>query len=145
MMTVKTKVHFHREQDGRKKLSNSPQPSTLVESGTIPRISRLMALAIKFDGLIRSGKVADITELAELAHVTQPRMTQIMNLTNLAPDIQEELLHLPRVQSGRAPIHLKMLLPIVGETLWKKQREHWSNLKSQRAVSPLPEQLHSPD
>jgi hypothetical protein len=34
-------------------------------------------------------KVADYAELAQLAHVTRARMTQIMNLLHLAPDIQE--------------------------------------------------------
>lgn len=59
-----------------------------------------MALAIKFDGLLRDGKVADQSELARLAHVTQPRMTQIMNLLHLARDIQEELLFLPLSPRG---------------------------------------------
>ena len=37
--------------------------------------------------------------------VTRARMTQIMNLLNLAPDIQEELLLLPPVTEGRDPDH----------------------------------------
>jgi hypothetical protein len=57
----------------------------------------LMALAIRFEGLLRDGTAADLSELARLAGVTQPRMTQIMNLNHLAPDIQEQLLFLPPV------------------------------------------------
>ena len=49
-----------------------------------------MALAIRFDKLIRDGAVKDQTELARLGHVSRVRMTQIMNLNHLAPDIQEE-------------------------------------------------------
>ena len=74
-----------------------------------------MALAIRFDGLLREGKVADQSELARLARVTQPRMTQILNLLHLSSSIQEEILHLPQVESGKDPIHERMLRPIVAE------------------------------
>jgi hypothetical protein len=54
----------------------------------VPRISRLMALAIHLDQLLRAGKVKDLAEVARLGHVTRARLTQIMNLLNLAPEIQ---------------------------------------------------------
>lgn len=81
-----------------------------------------MALAIRFDQLVNDGVVANQSELARLAHVTQPRMTQIMNLLNLAPDIQEEILFLPKVMEGRDPVTERDLRPIVQETAWRKQR-----------------------
>src|SRR5689334_4852756 len=58
----------------------------------IPRISRLMALAIKFDDMITRGEVRDYADLARLGYVTRARMTQIMNLLHLAPDLQEGIL-----------------------------------------------------
>ena len=51
-----------------------------------------MALAIKFDGMLREGVATDYTDLARLGSVTRARMTQIMNLLNLAPDIQEQMI-----------------------------------------------------
>lgn len=42
----------------------------------------------------------DYADLARLGHVTRPRLTQIMELFLLAPDIQEEILFLPAVTSG---------------------------------------------
>jgi hypothetical protein len=87
-----------------------------------------MALAIRFDDLIQAGEVADYAELARLAHVTRARMTQIMNLLMLAPDIQESILFLPRVESGRDPIHLRQLQPIALVPDWRKQRKLWSQL-----------------
>lgn len=84
-----------------------------------------MALAIRFDRLIREGTITDMSELARLAHVTQPRMTQIMNLNLLAPDIQEALLTLPRVVQGREHIHERMLRSIAAELCWVRQRELW--------------------
>jgi len=56
-----------------------------------------MALAIHFDGLIRQGVVRDYADLARLGGVTRARITQIMNLLNLPPWKQEEILFL---QSG---------------------------------------------
>ena len=55
--------------------------------GRMPRISRLMAIAIHCDKLIRDGIAADQSELARLGRVTTARVTQIMVLLNLAPDI----------------------------------------------------------
>jgi hypothetical protein len=97
-----------------------------ASAGRIPRVARLMALAIRFDGLLRDGVVADLSELARLARVTQPRITQIMNLLHLAPDIQEELLFLPSVISGPDVVHERMLRPLAAMTEWTRQREGWT-------------------
>ena len=73
----------------------------------------------------RSGVVSDQSELARLAQVTQPRMTQIMNLLHLAADIQEQILFLPPVLKGNDPIHEKMLRPLTAQIDWRRQREMW--------------------
>ncbi len=133
MITVKRKVHFARRDRGRKTIVAAPRPAEQTEPGRIPRISRLMALAIRMDRLVREGKVTDLSELARLAHVTQPRMTQIMNLNHLAPDIQEMLLFLPRVTAGRDPVHERMLRPIAAEAPWDRQRTGWHLLRHSAA------------
>ncbi len=119
MITVKRKLHFAKCAKGRQRIQKEPVVTATAGEGHVPRISRLMALAIHCDQMIRDGEVADQTELARLLHVSQPRITQIMNLLHLAPDIQEELLFLPRTVSGRDPIHEKLLRPIVAETSQK--------------------------
>lgn len=101
----------------------------------MPRVSRLMALAIKFDRLIAEGAIRDQAQLAELGHVSRARVTQIMNLLYLAPDIQDAILHLPRVRSGRDPITERDLRPICAESSWMTQRSLWSRLV-QRATMP---------
>ena len=63
----------------------------------IPRITRLMALAIKFEDMIARGEVRDYAEIARLGFVTRARLTQIMNLLLLAPEIQEALLMQARI------------------------------------------------
>jgi len=129
VITIKRKVHFVRRELGRKIIAHAPRPADRIEPGRVPRISRLMALAIRFDRMIREGKVADLSELAGLAHVTQPRMTQIMNLNHLAPDIQEELLFLPRVTLGRELIHERGLRRIGACVRWCEQRQLWRSIK----------------
>jgi hypothetical protein len=91
-----------------------------------------MALAIRCDWLIREGVIENYTEVARLGHVTRARVSQIMNLLNLAPDIQEEILHLPRTETGRAPIILADLQPIASTPDWRKQRALWRELKEGR-------------
>ena len=67
----------------------------------MPRVARLLALAHKFQGMLDRGEVASMAELARLGCVTPARITQIMDLLLLAPDIQEEILFLPAVEGGR--------------------------------------------
>lgn len=126
MIQVKQTIRFSNGTSGRRKIGAAlEQPQTAA--GRVPRISKLMALAIRFDGLLRNGVVQDQTELAKLAKVTQPRMTQIMNLLHLAPAIQEELLFLPPVAAGRPTIHEKALRPITSEISWQKQQQIWKS------------------
>ena len=123
MITVKRKLNITRNSRGQKVLSSKNEQAGPIPEGRIPRISRLMALAIVFDQMIQEGKVDDISDLAKLAHVTQPRMTQIMNLNLLAADIQEMLLFLPPVTEGREAVHEKGLREIVAEVEWGRQRK----------------------
>jgi hypothetical protein len=84
-----------------------------------------MALAIRLDGLIREGAVRDYAECARIGHVTRARVTQIMNLLHLAPDIQEALLSLPRTVRGKDPVTERQVRCIAGLEDWSKQREAW--------------------
>jgi hypothetical protein len=137
MITVTTKVHFTTTKAGRKRMRAAPGLKIAAPPpGCIPRISKLMALAIKFERLLREGKVADQSELARLARVTQPRMTQIMNLNHLAPDIQEELLFLPPLQGGRESIHERMLRVIAALLDWAEQRERWRSARPGSPAAP---------
>ena len=95
-----------------------------------------MALAIRFDGLVRRGEVRDYADLARLGYVTRARITQIMNLLHLAPDIQEALLFLPRTLQGRDPIREKDVRPIAGVQHWSRQRAMWVQLVRQRTKQP---------
>src|SRR6516225_3588115 len=100
-----------------------------VAAGRVPRIARLMALAIRFEELVRSGDVRDYAELARLGQVSRARITQIMSLLHLAPDLQEQILLLPRIQKGRDPIHLDQLQALTALLDWQEQRRRWNEMQ----------------
>jgi hypothetical protein len=128
-LTMRYDVVFGREAKGRKVLAVTPAaPPPVVPAGRVPRVARLMALALRFEGLVASCAADDFAELARLGYVTRARITQIMNLLHLAPDIQEELLFLPRVMTGRDPVGERDLRPIAAEVDWGRQRARWQVL-----------------
>ena len=102
--------------------------SIAVNTGKLPRITRLMALAIKFEGLIREGVLRDYSDLARLGHVTRARMTQIMSLLNLAPDLQQELLFLSKTITGRDPVSERNIRRITAIVRWDRQRKAWREM-----------------
>jgi hypothetical protein len=121
---------LHKKRDGKRIVladGKAPQPK-LPPIGRLPRITRYMALAIYYEDLIRKGHVHDYAEIATLGHVTRARVTQIMNLRLLAPDIQEELITLDRVIKGRDSLSLRQFQSIALDNDWKRQRKQWQAL-----------------
>ena len=122
-LTVTKKVHFQRGKRSRKAIREGE--SKQVPAGRVPRVAKLMALAIRFDQLIRDGEVADQAEIARLGRVSRARVTQILNLLSLAPNIQEAILFLPRVESGRDLVSERDLRPMAAVANWREQRRMW--------------------
>jgi hypothetical protein len=94
----------------------------------LPRIARLMALALRFEDLLKQGTVKDYAELARLGRVSRARVTQVMNLLNLAPDIQERLLFLTPVRTWRDELNERALRAVLREPVWKRQRDLFADL-----------------
>src|SRR6266700_6775254 len=91
----------------------------------VPRISRLLALALKMEQMIQEGTVKNYSELAHLGQVSRARITQFMNLLQLAPDIQEEIL------LGNTPedrLRESAIRKLSGVVLWSEQRDRWRAL-----------------
>jgi hypothetical protein len=84
-----------------------------------------MALAIKFQDMVDRGEVRDYADLARLGYVTRARVTQIMNLLMLAPDIQEDILELGRVGVKETAITETHVRPLVKIVHWERQRQTW--------------------
>jgi hypothetical protein len=83
---------------------------------------------MRLDELIRSREAESYAELARLGHITRARLSQIMSLLSLAPDIQQDILFLPRTVKGRDPVQLRQLLPITIIADWRKQRIRWKSM-----------------
>jgi hypothetical protein len=111
-------------------LREGPKPTR--PRGRIPRVARLLALAHRFDELLKTGAVETQAELAELAKLTPARVTQIMNLLALAPDIQEEIFFLPPVTERRPAITERHLRQVLKTIVWSEQRERWAELRPVR-------------
>jgi hypothetical protein len=129
MLTATHKLEFK---------SGKRTAKTIVEAGTqpeqptpgrLPRITKMMALAIRLDQLLRTGQVKDQAELARIGHVSRARLTQIMDLNLLAPDIQEQLLFLTEQIPNPYSISEKQLRAMVSTGFhWSKQRVAWKRL-----------------
>jgi hypothetical protein len=127
-LTIELPVHFQHGGRGSRKEMHAGTPKLALPPGRMPRVARLMALALHFDELVRTGQVSSYSALASLGHVTRARVSQIMNLVCLAPDLQEALLFLPPTQRGRDPIILADLMLIAAAFDWRKQRRLWRKL-----------------
>ena len=125
-LTITRDFHLTRRRNGQKRLDDGTAPEQ--PHGKIPRIARLMALAIHCDDLIQQGAITDQSELARFGQITTARTTQIMSLLALAPDIQEAILFLPRTTNGRDAIKESDVRPIATVPDWRKQRRLWAKL-----------------
>ena len=93
-------------------------------------MARLLALGLHLDDMIREGVVRYQAEIARLMKVTRARVTQIMNLLYLAPDIQEEILFLVVEPGDGHPASPRRIRHIIAEADWSKQRELWRVLRA---------------
>jgi hypothetical protein len=78
-LTIKRTLHFSRQTRGRRRLDPGPKPAAeSLPPGRVPRVSRLMAVAIRFEEQVRTGRLASYSQLAALGHVTRARVSQNM-------------------------------------------------------------------
>ena len=134
-------VHIERTRAGKQHLRPGSPPED-HPVGRLPRAARLLALAHYYTDLIAQGKAQDYADLARQLGLTRARITQLMQLLHLAPDLQEAVLTLPPVFIGRDPIQEKAVRRIAREPLWARQREMWRLLWQQQ--SPHTQEHGSP-
>jgi hypothetical protein len=112
----------NRSQNGKAEVAGLP---------SVPRISHLLALALKMEQMIEEGTARNYSELAHLGHVSAARISQVMNLLHLAPDIQEEILLPHTLPHGLRESVVRKLSAAV---LWSEQRDCWRNLLAAAAA-----------
>ncbi|NND98820.1 MAG: hypothetical protein HKN47_15985 [Pirellulaceae bacterium] len=134
-LTVNRSFHVQTRRNGSKALANGKASTKPL--GRIQRIARLLALAHRSRDLVRDGVVINQSELAHYGQISTTRMSQIMWLDNLAPDIQEQILALPRTVQGRDTIQERDVRPIAKTHDWARQRKMWAALQK-RVQAPSP-------
>ena len=103
--------------------------SELPAAGRLPRVTQVLALAIQFQDMISLGEARDYADLARLGGLTRERVSQIVKLVWLAPDIQIEILHLPPVSNGHFLIRERAMRNISSTICWVEQHREWEKLK----------------
>ena len=93
------------------------------------RVAQMLALAHRLRAALDSGEHKDQSAAARALGVTRMRVTQLLNLTFLAPDIQERVLFLDAID-GVEPLTERALRAFVRCETWAEQRE--------RVLQPLP-------
>jgi predicted XRE-type DNA-binding protein len=115
---------------GRQRVS-APKPKKSSAPAKLPHITKLMALAIRLEHLLATGQVKDQAEIARTAGITRARVTQIINLTQLAPDIQEAILNLEPTTDHVPRFREREVRTIAIVPNWEKQRMLWKRLVKQ--------------
>jgi hypothetical protein len=93
-----------------------------------------MALAVHLDGLVAEGRVRSYRELAEIGQVSRARLSQILQLTHLAPEIQEQLLFLPPTRHGSDRIVESHVRPLARLVDWEAQKQRFRALREQLSL-----------
>lgn len=126
----KVEIQFRLHPAPRAAAQRGDQPGApAIAGGRLPRITQVLALAMQFREMIRSGDARDCADLARLGGLTRERISQIMKLLWLAPDIQVDLLYLPPTPSGRFPVSEVAMRKIANRLAWPDQHEEWVKLK----------------
>jgi hypothetical protein len=125
------RVPFVRVRDGcgYALLSPAEVPVVPVPQRGPRRVARLLAFAHHTERRIADGEIADRAAAARELGVTRARLTQILDLALLAPDIQEEILA-GEVEPGYDPINERALRWVVRARDWPTQRDRWRDLQA---------------
>jgi hypothetical protein len=99
-------------------------------------VTQVLALAIQFEDMLQRGEAKDFADLARLGGLCRERVSQIMRLIYLAPDIQVELLYLPPTPTGRFPVSETSARKIASLLSWAEQRTEWARIKSLHCLGP---------
>lgn len=91
-----------------------------------------LALGHRILQTVENREVFDFTELARRMNVSQARVSMLVALTFLAPDIQEELL---RGEPAVAHLNIHHLLLVARLRNWAEQRAFWNGMKRGVATS----------
>jgi len=133
-MSLKTPLEIQFSLRARPRhATQSGESISSTKTGRLPRVTQVLALAIYLEDLIRRGEAKDYADLARLSCLCRERISQIVRLNYLAPDIQIELLYLPPTR-GRYPISETAVRKIANLLSWADQGIEWAALKQRHGL-----------
>jgi hypothetical protein len=132
--SVTLSVHLVTGECGHRILRKGKRPKH-AKPVRLPRITRLMALSIKYEHLLRKGLVDSHGELAGLAGADRSVISRIIRLRLLAPDIQEWLISLPEQNPGGDPVGWTQIRPLTRIVSWEEQRRKLNRLLASKGLS----------
>jgi DNA invertase Pin-like site-specific DNA recombinase len=105
--------------------TNDAPPAPKPRAERPAKIARLLAVAHGLTAAIDSGACPDLATMAKRLKMTRARVSQVVALTFLAPDIQEQILSM-RAIDGREPVRERPIRPIALLPQWDRQRAAWA-------------------
>jgi hypothetical protein len=133
-VTLNFKLHLARP-SRRIVVRDGAAPVPPEVARRLPRVTRLLVQAHRFQRMIDQCMARDLADLARQLGLTRARVTQIVNYTLLAPDIQEEILHLPPVERANDRLSEHQVRAVLREPLWPEQRRRWREIVG---AEPIP-------
>lgn len=100
------------------------------------RVAVMLALAHKLQQAIDRGALRDQADAARRLGFNRARITQLFDLTLLAPDIQEQLLALESVD-GVEPTTERAVRRVVRASSWEEQRGAWAAATEAHRSTPI--------
>ena len=129
--TVVFRGGFVRVRRGlRKEFAEAPDPEPIVPVATEPMVARpakvavLLAFAHHVQRMIDDGRVRDRAEAARRLGITRARVSQVLDLLMLAPDLQERILCVPAGDQ----LTERSLRAVVRYEMWAEQRSSLATL-----------------
>ena len=108
------------------------QPTPSREPTRRPaKVAQMLALAHHLQNAIDEDDSLDQSTVAKRLGVTKARITQLLDLTLLAPDLQEQVLAMEAVD-GVEPLSERSLRGIVLVASWAEQRVLWESASRRR-------------
>lgn len=93
----------------------------------MPRVVELLRKAIEWQALLASGNAANQADIASRDGITRARVTQVMGMLRLAPEIHQHILSMPEMVR-RPAITERALRPIARMHDHKEQKAHFQEL-----------------
>ncbi|XXF79768.1 hypothetical protein P2318_08405 [Myxococcaceae bacterium GXIMD 01537] len=122
-------AQFHRVRRAKVRVREGARPPPREVVRRPAHVARMLALAHHVEAAIERGRLKSAADLACQLGFTRARMTHLLDLQLLAPDIQEEVLFLEAVD-GAEPLSERALRAVAHAGGWQAQREYWRAMRA---------------